>query len=416
MLKYARAHDSSTESSILFGGGKVSAFNAALVNGTYILSTNMGEGFTRCMVHPASSLLPALLAVAQRERSSGRDLLAAAALAYDFLIRLGMTMRPSFVLEQGLFQPSVLGTFASAAAVARLRGFGPDKIAHALGIAACHTPSSIMKGGRASIADSFEGYAAALGVMSADMVAAGVTGPKTWVEPWYTAIVRDHDLTQLNDRLGTYWYTSSGGLRVKTRPVMAMAGPVIEAVSQFLRSGNIDHREIAEVVVESSARIELNRIYRPTTIGQARQSIPLLVAASFVYADRFRADPYFTRFVSEDLLTDSEVAQFGDKVKLVTDPVMDYNLEHAQPKEDGSGYIKLEARVTLRFRDGTERSEYADLFALGTGNMSRELMADKFRAVTKENLPTATAEKVIETVWGLDGLADVSDLVALVES
>jgi 2-methylcitrate dehydratase PrpD len=412
VLRYAQRRGG-TESSIFCRGGSASAFDAALVNGTYVLSTNFGEGFTRCMVHPGSSTIPALLAVGQRERASGRELLTAAAVAYDLLVRLGMTMGQGFVLKQGLFQPSVLGTFAAAAAVGRLLGYGAEQIGTLLGVAACHTPSPLMKGARTLVSDTFEGYAGALGVLCADLVAAGITGPVEWVAPWYTAMVSEYDLAPLTDRLGDYWYTSSGGLRVKTRPIMAMASPVIEALAQMLEHDRVDHGAIDEIVAESSGRIEIGRIYRPATVEAMRASIPFLVAAALVYQDRFRADPYLTSFITDDLLGDSTVAQLADRVRLVKNDEFDYNLERATPSADGSSYIKFEGRVTIRFRDGPERAQYADLFALGTGNMSRDRMAGKFRAVSAGVMPEQRIEDVIATVWRLDELDDVSELVAL---
>src|SRR3546814_16377284 len=75
--------------------------------------------------------------------------------------------------------------------------------------------------------------------------------------------------------------------------------------------------------------------------------------------------------------------------------------------------MMFEARVTVTLQDGTVNSEYADMFALGTGRMSRDEVADKFRDATKKIIAADRAEKIIETVWSLDEVDDVSELLAL---
>src|SRR3546814_5261932 len=75
--------------------------------------------------------------------------------------------------------------------------------------------------------------------------------------------------------------------------------------------------------------------------------------------------------------------------------------------------MKFEARVTVTLQDGTVISEYADMFALGTGRMSRDEVADKFRDATKKIIAADRAEKIIETVRSEEHTSELQSLMRI---
>src|SRR4029077_19763482 len=83
--------------------------------------------------HPATVVFPAVLAVAQAEDASGRDLLVAGIAGYEVGIRVGEFLGRS---HYKIFHTTgTAGTLASAAAVSRLLGIDADATQHALGSA-----------------------------------------------------------------------------------------------------------------------------------------------------------------------------------------------------------------------------------------------------------------------------------------
>ena len=124
VLTYARNRDDRGDSSIWSGGGKTSAYCAAFVNGTYVQSTELAEGFSRAAVHPGNGIIPGLLAVAEQIDASGSDFLAAAVIGYEVLIRLGLTVGQPFLTKQGFYTPAVFGPIGTAAAVSHLSRLG----------------------------------------------------------------------------------------------------------------------------------------------------------------------------------------------------------------------------------------------------------------------------------------------------
>lgn len=406
--------DRGSEATLFGSTRKLSVGNAALLNSTYIHTTELAEGFTRALVHPSTIVVPAVFAAAERDGRSGADVLVATSVAYELLIRLGMSVGPPLVLEQGLHPPATMGPFATTAALANLAGMDQATAANALGIIACSVPTTLIAAAydHATVKDLFQGLGSAASLQAADLAAAGLTGVHDWLGSWYRAIPRHYDLTPIGTDLGTYWHTSSGGLRVKTRPVMAMAQPTTASLYKLLRERAVDVETITDVLVESSNRIELGRIYHPATVVSARASIPFLVAAALCEPERFTEDKYLLSFIEERQLTDPKVNALQDRVRLAVDPEFDHNLEKATPNAEGP-YMKFEARVTITTADGEKIVTYEDMFSLGTGNMTREMTADKFLAVTANALAPETARAVVDAVWRLEEAERVDDLIAL---
>src|SRR3546814_17478359 len=107
-----------------------------------------------------------------------------------------------------------------------------------------------------------------------------------------------------------------------------------------------------------------------------------------------------------------ETGSRQDLVGVETEDEVDFNLERATPKAEGT-YMKFEARVTITLAAGETIVTYKDMFAAGTGNMTREQVAHKFTAVTEESLGAEKAAQVIDAVWNLDKAPDVGRLAAL---
>jgi len=282
-----------------------------------------------------------------------------------------------------------------------------------MGIASVLTPTPPLVGNHqsATVKDMYQGFGTAFGMMAVDLAAVGVTGLRDWVLPWYRAVVQGYTLTPLIDRLGEYWHISSGGLHIKSKPVLAMAQPVLSSLEQILTTNDIDVEDIEDILAESSRRIELSDIPEPTTMTGARASIQFMVAAALVHQQAFKSDPYLVRFLSPSLLDDRDVRRLAKRVRLGIDPEFDFNMDFA-PTKDGDHYMKFEGRITLTLRDGRKLSAYEDVYALN-GNPNRERIEAKFRACAEGKLPAVQQDRLIETVWQLESLKDMSELVEL---
>ena len=125
------------------------------------------------MMHPSVCLVPAILAVGEREGSSGRDVVLAYAAGFELFARLCRAMNPGHYAA-GWHATSTAGTVAAGAAVARLLGLDATGIATAIGIAAS-SAAGIRQNFGSMVKPLHAGNAAFHGVAAAELAARGFT-------------------------------------------------------------------------------------------------------------------------------------------------------------------------------------------------------------------------------------------------
>ena len=106
--------------SLIFGTSRrVSALDAALVNGTAAHALDFDNTANRMGGHVSATLVPALLAAAEAFGASGREVLLAHAAGFETGARIGSAVN-YYHTEKGWHPTATLGVFAVAAACARL--------------------------------------------------------------------------------------------------------------------------------------------------------------------------------------------------------------------------------------------------------------------------------------------------------
>ena len=124
--------------------------------------------------HPSVPILPAALALAERQHASGAALLVAFVAGVEVEAKLGRALNPVHY-ETGWHATSTLGVFGAAAAAAKLLGLSAERTAHALAIAA-----SMASGIKANFGTDGKpwhaGHAGRCGVEAALLAEAGFTG------------------------------------------------------------------------------------------------------------------------------------------------------------------------------------------------------------------------------------------------
>ena len=100
-----------------------SAINAALANGMHAHADETDDTYYLALVHPGCGVVPAALALAERERASGTELLRAVVLGYDICARMSIALGIERFRERGHSTHSfghMFGAAASAAAILKL--------------------------------------------------------------------------------------------------------------------------------------------------------------------------------------------------------------------------------------------------------------------------------------------------------
>ncbi len=163
------------------GHAGLQAGDAARFNGSLGSVHELDDVHREAVVHPGDTVIPAALAVAQREGSRADELLDALVVGYEAGIRLGLLAGTAHYAHW--YSTATTGVFASAMACARLLRLAPPTWQHALALAGmqasgvwqCRVEPGLAK-------QAATGHAAQAGLAAADLAAAGVTGPLAILE------------------------------------------------------------------------------------------------------------------------------------------------------------------------------------------------------------------------------------------
>ena len=146
---------------------------AALVNGAAGHALDFDDTHTLMSGHPSAPVVPALLALAEKEGARGADLLAALVAGIELECRLTALLGPGHY-GAGFHSTATVGAFGAAAACAHLLGLDEERWLHALGIAG--TQAAGLKSAFGSMAKPLHaGRAAETGLLAALLARGGFT-------------------------------------------------------------------------------------------------------------------------------------------------------------------------------------------------------------------------------------------------
>lgn len=301
------------ESTVLLSERKLPACNAALLNAIYAGGAEMDDGQRKANGHPGSSVISAVLAMAETIPVTEKDVLTAIAVGYEFFCRLAAATQPGQG-GRGFHPTGVTGTLACAAACAKLLNVDRAEFKSVLAAA-------VMQCSGILTCENFKpispGKAACNGVLSAKLIQNGAAADGDVLEKctrWFRAVSDDFDITQITDRLGKDLALSS--CYIKLYPACRhLHGAIDGAIA--LRD-RIDVFSADEIIVSlyKSAYGKATSIRKPRTVSEAKFSTAYTMACAFVNG----------RLSLEDLdvkKADPNVWKLIDKFTFVLDPCLE---------------------------------------------------------------------------------------------
>ena len=163
-------------------GRKASLQNAALVNGISGHAMDYDDGHRFCNVHLGSAVIPAVLAVAEKENKSMDDVLRGIVIGYEAAIRLGSCIQPAH-RGRGFHASGTVGTIGAAMGVAALLDFDKDQMKSTLATACTSAGGILEMQENVSTLKPFNiGRATHDGITAALIVRAGFRGPEDTLE------------------------------------------------------------------------------------------------------------------------------------------------------------------------------------------------------------------------------------------
>jgi 2-methylcitrate dehydratase PrpD len=162
------------QATLWFFGGALPVRAATFLNGALAASLEYDSLHEAATVHADIVVVPAALAAAEARHASGAELISAVALGTELICRLGLAADST----KGWFYTSIFGGFGASAAVGLLLGLDTETLANALGIALSQAAGTQQPHRERRLTKRLQSaFAAQAGVFSAQLAAAGITGP-----------------------------------------------------------------------------------------------------------------------------------------------------------------------------------------------------------------------------------------------
>ncbi|AMM20021.1 hypothetical protein AX769_07395 [Frondihabitans sp. PAMC 28766] len=390
----------SSGDAVAWGGGpRLSAPDAALVNGTAVHAFELDDLHPRSIVHPGSVVTSAALAAAAlRPETTGRELLTATILGYEVAARVGSTMGAAHLLA-GWHPTGTHGTLGAAAAAAKILGLDAGQVANALGTAGSQS-AGLMAAQYESMVKRFHaGRAAQSGVYAALLASRGYIGIRDLFEAEYGGYLGTFsprvDASWLTRGLGSTWETLAVGF--KPYSTNGSCHPSIDILRSLYAEEGVRRDDVAsvEITVSTATVKHVGWPYVPDTVTTAQMNLPYITAVVLTDGEAF-VDQF-----TPERIEDATLVEFASRVHVIADPEID-------ARGDGARH---ETRLTVTLNDGRTFGASRD-HAHGSSHdpMSEDEVRTKFRRLAATTLSQPHVGELERTV---DGLADAPDLAGL---
>lgn len=235
-------------------GGRLPLPAAAFINGMTSAALDYDALGRNSPVHVNVTVLPAAFAVAERQRASGRDFLAALAIGSDVMCRMGASASHP---HRGWSYTSALGVFGAAIAASRLLGLDAVATRHAIGLAFIQAAGTQQANIEPSLTKRMlSAFAARGGVYAAMLAQRGITAPSEVIEGKFGLyrLYQDGDAAQLTDGLGTRFHSTD--LSIKKYPSCGCNHTAIEATLRLVRQFDLAPDNVTAIKVTVTPYID----------------------------------------------------------------------------------------------------------------------------------------------------------------
>lgn len=383
---------------------------AALVNGTMCHSNDFTDTILKTVIHCGPVVVPAAMAMCERQKLGGRALVLLVVLGYEIAGRVAAAInsKPAMVHhKKGFHATSTCGVFGAAAIAAKSLGLSPTQTASVLGQAgSCSSGliESITGPGGADTFRTHPGKAAHDGILSALFVARGLTGP--------------HSVFEGRDG---FLHAYSDGDRYSVSPLTDLDGDGFQILDVAVKYHNGTHAiasavdalqsitESTPLSPETVASIEAHvpsmhayiggddrlTLYKPPSYSKAQMSLPFTLATALVHGEVF-----LEQYTGANL-SNPRTLSVAEKVTVIADAAMD-GLQNAG---------KWPARVVVHTIDGQKYEGKVD-YPRGSPQhpLTDAQLERKFRRLTERRLDGKGQDRVLELVAGVEELEDIQAL------
>lgn len=398
-VSFARREGGNPQACIAGTRVVTSAANAALANGMTAHADETDDSHQAAFYHPGCAVIPAALALGEREGASGKALVRAVALGYDIGCRTNFALGAMKFHLAGHSTHSFGALFAAAATAGSLARLDADRMRYLLSYTvqqaagvSCwmRDPDHIEK------AFDFGGMPARNAVHAASMAAHGMSGVDdvfSGERNFLAAFRADGNAKRLTHNLGTTFEIMNANIKKWS------VGSPIQAALDSLEALIGEHR-IAAAQVER-VKIEVQDHEAAVVDNRSMPDICLQHLAALMLLD---GTVTFRSSHDERRMKERKVLEVRSRIDFVGS---------AELTKSGG----RQAKVELTMRGGRTLKHHTRAVKGTSDNpMTREEVAGKCFDLIEPTLGRARTRKLIDAVWQLESIADVRALRPLLQS
>jgi 2-methylcitrate dehydratase PrpD len=376
------------------------AVNAALANGMLAHADETDDSHAPSLTHPGCGIVPAALAMAERERQNGTALIRAVALGYDVGCRLTQSLDAYQFRNDGHSTHSFGPMFGAAAAAGSLAGLREPQVRHLLSFTvqqASGVSCWMRDGEHVEKAFDFGGMPARNGVTAATMVAHGFTGVDdvfAGERNFFVAYGRKPDPNVLVHGLGaTYEIMNTN---IKRWSVGSPIQAPLDSLLDVIREHQIKAEEVEGLVVRVAHQ------GANTVDNRAMPDICVQHMCAIMLID---GNVTFASSHDQKRMRDRKVLALRARIELRGDDALSAAIPSRQ------GIVEISLRDGRQFRHHTKAVR-------GTAEnpMTRPEVDEKSYDLMAPVIGKTRARKLCDAVWKLEKIRDLRGLRPLLRA
>lgn len=401
----ARAISPPGPSRVFGTGDRLGMTAAAFANAACAQALEFDDTHNESIVHMSSPAVAAALAMAGTRPVTGREAIAAIAIANEISCRVGV-VAPGQFHRRGFHPTGLFAPFGVTYLAGRLLGLPAEALARAAGICGSCAAGLLecwVDGTQSKFLHS--GFAAQSGIAAALLAQAGVTGPPSVLEGRF-GLFASHlpetvprNFERVGSGLGAVWESRNASL--KPYPAAHVLHPYVDAVLRAREAHALSWRDVARVdcpVAEFNVSIvcePLAEKLAPASDSHARISLQYTLAEA-LYTGRLGKTAY-----SRENIGNPAILALARRVHY-----------HVDPAFPPPGRFKGAVQITMA--DGRTISEVQEH---NRGSAQNPMTFDELRAKFDDNVAGILAaddrERLCEAIEAMDRLDDVSAIAEL---
>ena len=377
---------------------------ACLANSTSGHGPELDDTSNDAVLHVGVIVIPVALALAEKLKLGGREMLAAIAAGYDVHIKTGKAANPETHLARGLHPTATCGMFGATMTASKMMNLTVEQTANALGIVGSFVAGNLECYSDGSLTKRLQpGLASSSGLTAAALASKGYTGPKSIFEGprgFFHAYCDNPKPEELirgeRFEIESISFKPHACCRFNQTPIDAALDICLkhDVRPENIQSIQIDLSKTGYNIVGQPAEVKFN----PQTVVDAQFSAPYGVAIACLERKAFLEEH------SEAAIRRQDVRDLLKKITTRHDPECDRFFPEAWP-----------ARVTITVEDGRKYTSEVK-YAKGDPQspLSWEELLAKFNALVPSSvLSEARKQSLIDAVTSIEEIKNMNELTTL---